>query len=148
MSGSGPPSNITYPTINLPSGASAPLVGQVLASSVGTWSGSTPLTYTYQWKHCEAADRLNGTCVDIAGATSSFYTPVAADTGKRLRVQVTASNSLGTTPQNSEVTAVVVAIAPKLRVTPQISPSSPVVDTPLTLVGAVWDGSTPLTCAV
>ena len=57
---------------------------------------------------------------------------------------MTASNSLGTASQNSEVSAVVIAIAPKLRVTPQISSDSPVVDSPLSLVGAVWDGSTPL----
>jgi hypothetical protein len=141
----GPPRNLSYPTINLTSGDSSPVVGHFLTSTVGSWEGSFPISYKYQWKRCEAADTANGPCVDIALATSSFYTPVAADVGKRLRVQVTASNSLGTTPQNSEVTAVVTAIAPKLRVTPQINGISPVVDTPLTLVGAVWDGSAPLT---
>jgi Ca2+-binding RTX toxin-like protein len=58
-------------------------------------------------------------------------------------VQVTATNSLGSVSQNSEVTGVVIAIAPKLRVTPQIAGGN-VVDSPLSLVGAVWDGSTPL----
>jgi hypothetical protein len=141
---SGPPRNLSYPTISLTSGDSAPVVGHFLTANVGSWEGAFPISYKYQWKRCEAGDPVNGTCVDIAGATSSFYTPVAADTGKRLRVQVTASNSLGTTSQNSEVTAIVTAIAPKLRVTPQISGGN-VVDTPLSLVGAVWDGSTPLT---
>jgi len=141
---SGPPHNLSYPTISLTSGDSSPVVGHFLTANVGSWEGSFPISYKYQWKRCDAADPVNGTCVDIAGATSSFYTPVAADTGKRLRVQVTASNSLGTAAQNSEVTAVVIAIAPKLRVTPQIAGGN-VVDTPLSLVGAVWDGSAPLT---
>ncbi len=141
---SGPPLNLSYPTITLASGDSSPVVGHFLTASVGSWEGAFPITYKYQWKRCDAADPVNGTCVDIAGAMSSFYTPVAADAGKRLRVQVTASNSLGTTAQNSEVTAIVIAIAPKLRVTPQIAGGN-VVDTPLSLVGAVWDGSTPLT---
>ncbi len=140
----GPPRNLSYPTVNLASGDPGPIVGHFLTASVGSWEGAFPISYKYQWKRCDAADPSNGTCVDIAGATSSFYTPVVADVGKRMRVQVTASNSLGSTPQNSEVTAVVTAIAPKLRVTPQISGISPVVDTPLSLVGAVWDGSAPL----
>jgi Ca2+-binding RTX toxin-like protein len=141
---SGPPHNLSYPTINLASGDSSPIVGHFLTASVGSWEGAFPISYKYQWKRCDAADPVNGTCVDIAGGTSSFYTPVAADAGKRLRVQVTASNSLGTAAQNSEVTAVVVAVAPKLRVTPQIAGGN-VVDSPLSLVGAVWDGSAPLT---
>jgi RTX calcium-binding nonapeptide repeat (4 copies)/WD40-like Beta Propeller Repeat len=140
---SGPPRNLSYPTINVASGDPGPIVGHFLTSSVGSWEGAFPISYKYQWKRCDAADPVNGTCVDIAGAISSFYTPVAADVGKRMRLQVTASNSLGTTAQNSEVTAPVTAIAPKLRVTPQIAGGN-VVDAPLSLVGAVWDGSTPL----
>ena len=140
----GPPRNVSYPAIVLAAGDSSPVVGHFLTSSVGSWEGSFPISYKYQWKRCDAADPVNGTCVDIFLATASFYTPAAADVGKRLRLQVTASNSLGSAAQNSEVTEVVTAIAPKLRVTPQISTASPVVDAPLSLVGAVWDGSTPL----
>jgi Tol biopolymer transport system component len=139
----GPPRNLSYPTVNLAAGDSSPIVGHTLSASVGSWEGSFPITYRYQWKRCDAADPTNGPCVDIAGAISSAYVPVTADTGSRLRVQVTATNSLGSASQNSEVTAVVIAIAPKLRVTPQIAGGN-VVDSPLSLVGAVWDGSTPL----
>jgi Ca2+-binding RTX toxin-like protein len=139
----GPPSNLTYPVINLAAGDSGPVVSHVLAATVGSWQGAFPLTYRYQWKRCEPTDPVNGPCVDIAGATVSTYAPVTADAGSRLRVQVTASNSLGSTGQNSEVSAVVTAIAPRLRATPQIAGGN-VVDTPLTLVNAVWDGSAPL----
>lgn len=141
---SGPPVNTSYPTINLQSGDSQPVVGHFLTAGVGNWNGAFPITFTYQWKRCDASDPLNGPCVNIAGATSSFYTPANADVGSRLRVQVTATNSQGSASQNSEATAPVIAVAPKVTTTPQISDDSPVVDTPLTLGAGVWSGSTPI----
>jgi Tol biopolymer transport system component len=140
----GPPVNTSYPTINLASGDSGPIVGHFLFASVGSWNGAFPITYTYQWKRCDAGDPLNGPCVNIAGATSSFYTPANADAGFRLRVQVTATNSQGSAAQNSESSAVVVALAPQVTATPQISSDSPVVDTTLTLSAGTWAGSTPI----
>ncbi|HEX6788402.1 MAG TPA: hypothetical protein VF091_04100 [Gaiellaceae bacterium] len=142
--GTGPPVNTSYPTINLSSGDSSPVVGHFLTASVGTWSGAFPITFSYQWKRCDGSDPLDGPCVNIAGATSSFYTPQNADVGSRLRVQVTATNSQGSTPQNSESSAIVVALPPKVTSTPQISSDSPVVDTALTLTPGVWAGSTPI----
>jgi hypothetical protein len=141
--GTGPPRNVSYPTINLQSGDSQPVVGHFLTASVGTWDGAFPITYQYQWKRCDAGDPLNGTCVNIGGATSSFYTPVAADAGKRLRIQVTATNGQGSAAQNSESSAPVIALPVKLRVTPQILGGN-VVDTPLSLTAGTWDGSTPI----
>ena len=143
-SSGGAPSNVSYPTINLQSGDSQPVVGHFLTASVGTWNGAFPITYSYQWKRCDASDRLNGTCVDIVGATSSFYTPSITDAGSRLRVQVTAKNAQGSAAQNSESSGVVIALAPKLQVTPPITPTSPVVDTPMTVGTGSWAGSTPI----
>jgi len=88
--GSGPPRNLSYPTINLQSGDSQAPSRPFPHREHRHVDGAFFITYTYQWKRCDAADPLNGTCVDIAGATSAFYTPVTADAGKRLRVQVTA----------------------------------------------------------
>jgi hemolysin type calcium-binding protein/WD40 repeat protein len=141
---SGPPANVSYPTINLAAGDASPVVGHVLFASVGSWNGAFPIAYTYQWKRCQADDPLNGPCVSIADATSSFYTPANADAGSRLRVEVTATNSAGSASQNSESTAVVIALAPKVTATPEISDDSPVVDTPLTLSAGTWSGSTPI----
>jgi Ca2+-binding RTX toxin-like protein len=141
--GTGPPRNLSYPTINLQSGDPQPVVGHFLTASVGTWDGAFPIAYAYQWKRCEAGDRLNGPCVNIGSATTSFYTPVAADAGKRLRVQVTATNGQGTASQNSESSAPVIALPVKLRVTPQILGGN-VVDTTLSLTAGTWDGSTPI----
>jgi hypothetical protein len=142
--GTGPPTNLGYPTINLQSGDSQPVVGHFLTAGVGTWDGAFPITYSYQWKRCEAGDPLNGPCVNIDSATLSFYTPVAADADKRLRVQVTATNSQGSSAQNSESSAPVIALLVKLRATPQILGGN-VVDTPLSLTAGTWDGSTPIT---
>jgi Ca2+-binding RTX toxin-like protein len=142
--GTGPPRNVSYPTINLQSGDAQPIVGHFLTSSVGTWNGAFPITYQSQWKRCDAADPLNGPCVNIGGATSSFYTPVTADVGMRLRVQVTATNGQGSAAQNSESSAPVIALPVKLRATPQILGGN-VVDTPLSLTAGTWDGSMPIT---
>jgi hypothetical protein len=142
--GNGPPRNISYPTINLQSGDTQPVLGHFLTAGVGTWDGAFFISYQYQWKRCDAADPLNGTCVNISGATSSFYTPVTADTGKRLRVQVTATNSQGTAAQNSESSAPVIAVAAKLSVTPQILGGN-TVDSQMSLTAGTWLGSPPIT---
>ena len=144
-SGSGPPVNTAYPVISMSFGDTVPTVGDFVTATVGSWSGTFPFTYAYQWKRCDAADPHNGQCIDIVGARSSFYTPVAADYGMRLRVQVTATNSQGSKSQNSEVSDIVTAVAPRLRVTPPIVGDHPVVDTPLSVGLGTWDGAPTLT---
>jgi hypothetical protein len=63
-------------------------VRSVQTASEGQWS--VPLTKTaYQWRRC-ATDGTG--CVDIAGAMAKTYTPVVADTSKKLVVRVTASS--------------------------------------------------------
>ena len=139
------PTNTSYPVITLTSGDSTPIVGHSLSASQGTWTGTFPISYTYQWKRCDPTDPVNGPCVGITSATSSVYTPTTADYGKRLRVAVSATNSDGRHTQNSEVTAVVGAVAPKNTATPALSSFKAVVDSPISLGAGVWQGSTPLT---
>ena len=67
-------------------------VGEIVSCSNGTWTGTTPITYSYQWK-------LDG--VDIGGATSSTYTIVLADDTKTLTCLVTATNAAGSASQLS-----------------------------------------------
>jgi outer membrane protein OmpA-like peptidoglycan-associated protein len=62
--------------------------GQTLTATTGTWSGSTPISYSYQWQRCTSA-----TCSAIASATGSIYTVSDADVGDTLQVAVTASNA-------------------------------------------------------
>jgi hypothetical protein len=64
-------------------------VGNKLTASTGTWSGTAPINFAYQWQRCTP------TCADVVGATSGSYTLVSADQGANMRVVVTASNSGG-----------------------------------------------------
>lgn len=82
--------------------------GSTLTTSPGTWSG-TSITYAYRWVRCDAGGGLpdGSDCPSIPGATSSSYTLAADDIGRRLRVQVTASNAVGTASVASNPTEVV-----------------------------------------
>jgi hypothetical protein len=75
------PINTSFPAV---SGTGT--VGQILNTTNGSWIGTQPVAYSYQWKR-------NG--VNISGATASTYTLVLADAGASISCQVTASNSLG-----------------------------------------------------
>jgi hypothetical protein len=89
------PSNSAAPTI---SGTTT--FGSVLSATSGTWSGSP--TYGYQWQRASSS---GGSYSNISGATSSTYTLVAADVGQYLKVNVTATNSGGSTTALSSATA-------------------------------------------
>jgi subtilisin family serine protease len=74
--------------------------GAVLTASDGAWTASAPVSITYQWQRCDSAFE----CVDIAGATSSPYTPVLEDVGSALRVVVTATSVDGSASAPSNPT--------------------------------------------
>jgi hypothetical protein len=95
----------TKPVATAPSNTSAPLVtggpivGQSVSATLGVWSGTTPMTYAYQWQRCNLAG-----CVSIPGATRYAYQLVAADLGANVRIVVSATNSAGTTSAASAET--------------------------------------------
>jgi hypothetical protein len=95
----GPPATTASPAIT---GRASE--GQLLFAENGKWSGSLPLTYYYQWERCNTAGEA---CADIEGATKLSYIPTSADVGASLRVEVTATNSLGALGALSPQTAVV-----------------------------------------
>jgi hypothetical protein len=97
------PSNTKPPVI---SGTTE--VGSVLTTTNGTWSGTTPLSYSYQWRRC---DKNGGSCADISGATDNTYTLQNADGGGSLRAVVTAKNGDGNDQSTSVPTAVIAAPA-------------------------------------
>ncbi|MEG3177066.1 BNR-4 repeat-containing protein [Sphingomonas sp. RB3P16] len=71
------------------------LVGSVLTTGNGTWSGS-PTGYAYAW-------RRDG--VDISGASNATYTLVTADAGHSITCRVYATNTGGTAGATSNAVA-------------------------------------------
>jgi len=84
--------------------------GRALSATRGGWSGSTPLSFAYRWVRCGPDGGLpdGSNCVFIAGATHSSYALTGADVGFRMRVRVTATNSVGSATAASNPTDLVV----------------------------------------
>jgi len=141
-SGAGTPVNTKEPTIS-----GAPVQGQTLQASPGSWSGASPISFTYQWLRC---DTLGNNCVQIGGATASSRKLDSADTGHRLRVRVTASNSAGSTTAQSNATNTVTAGggtgAPVNQSLPVISGNATAGQSIVATDGA-WTGAVPITYA-
>jgi hypothetical protein len=85
------PSNSALPAIT-----GTAEVGETLTASHGTWSGTTPLAYAYQW----FADGES-----IPGANGTTYVPVSGDIGKAITVLVTATNVKGQASAMSAATS-------------------------------------------
>jgi hypothetical protein len=96
-----PPASAQPPTI---SGTATE--SQVLSASPGTWSGYPAPSFAYQWERCEGSGQG---CASISGATEPTYTSETADVGSTLEVQVTATNSVGSSSAESSPTAAVTA---------------------------------------
>jgi hypothetical protein len=98
------PTNTSPPTIS-----GTPREASTLTARPGTWSGSAPITFGYQWERCDAN---GGSCSNVIGATKQSYTLSSADVGRTLRVVVTARNAGGSRSQTSVPTAAVQAGPP------------------------------------
>jgi hypothetical protein len=116
--------------------------GDVLTASPGTWTGSAPLAYAYQWRRCDAVS----SCVDVAGATSATYTALAADIDATLLVRVNVSNSAGSTSRDSAPTSVVAAAPPSSVDAPVITGTAKDGET-LSVSTGSWQTSRPPTYA-
>lgn len=89
-----------------------------LTAAPGNWSGTLPITLSYQWRRCDSRGRNCGT---IERATGTKYKLTGADVGHRLRVYVTAKNLFGETTARSAATAVVGASVPANTSLPTVS---------------------------
>ena len=67
--------------------------GETLTAATGTWTGIGTLTYSYQWRRCDAA---GGDCVDIPGEVGTTYAAGSGDVGHALSVLVVATDALAT----------------------------------------------------
>lgn len=125
------PTNTVAPTIT-----GTPTIGQTLSCNTGTWTGTSPISYGYQWKN-------NGS--NIIGETNSTYTLVTGDYGDTITCDVTASNIAGSSTVSSN-SVVATANAPVNTVAPVISGSN-VVGQVLTTTDGTWTGTAPITYA-
>ncbi len=128
----GPPRNTVEPSIT-----GTLTIGRLLTANFGTWAGVTPITYAYQWARCGAdggaSDGSN--CTAIPGATSSFYSLVTDDVGQRIRIRITATNSVGVQTVASNATAAVESAATS-------PPSAPLNNRLPTILGTAALGQT------
>jgi hypothetical protein len=125
------PQNTALPQIT---GTTA--VGSTLTATNGTWSGSTPITYTYAWQRCAT----NGaSCAAIAGATAQTYKAATADADHTLRVVVTASNAGGSGQATSAFVSISSVSAPVSTVAPVVSGTPKQGQTLSTTIGT-WTG--------
>lgn len=124
----GAPKNTGEPALS-----GTPTVGQRLTGTAGTWTGTQPITFAYQWVRCGsdggAPDGSN--CLNIAGATGTTYVLVSADVGWRIRLRVTGTNSVGSNTVASNATAAVKA-----------SETKPVNTQQPSVTGSMVEGST------
>jgi hypothetical protein len=90
------PTVVYSPTIS----GGEPAVGVAYTAASGTWDGTPTITYAYQWFDCDSTGRV---CTPIAGATGTTYVLTSADMGRYVDVQVTATNTGGSTTAPSNL---------------------------------------------
>ena len=139
VTGATPPANTALPSIS----GSATVTSTATAAN-GTWTGTSPISYAYQWERCDAS---GGTCANIAGATSQTYVVASADLGHTLRVAVNATNGGGGAQAISPATAVVTLGAPVNTVRPVVTGTAKQGQT-LTATGGTWTGAGTITFAL
>ena len=125
------PSNTVAPVI---SGTNT--FGSTLTTTNGTFTGTAPLTYTYQW-------RRNGS--PISGQTASTYVIGSSDSLAAITCEVKATNSYGFDSEVSN-TITVQDFAPINTVAPTVSPSgTQSTGTLITANDGTWVGVAPIT---
>ena len=130
------PANTSAPTIS-----GAAMVGSTLTASSGSWSGTTPMNFSYRWQRCNSG---GGNCKNVSGAHSQTYKVAKGDAGRTLRVSVTASNSDGSANAVSAPTGVVASGEPVNTSPPTISGTAKQGQI-LTASSGTWSGPGPIT---
>jgi large repetitive protein len=120
------PTNSDPPSISGPT-----VVGDVLTADPGTWSGDTPITFTYQWSN---------------GQTSSTDTLSAADLGDSLTVMVTATNDAGQASVTSASVGPVLP-APPVNDTAPVITGTPQQNETLSVSDGTWENDPSLAYA-
>ncbi len=130
----GPPVDVSAPSVS-----GLPILEQTLTAEVGTWAGTGPFEYSYQWRGCN----LLGECENISGATGPTYTVGPLQIANSIEVVVTAKNLLGSAAATSEPTNVVKALLPSNLELPSVTGLLQDGGLLSALVGS-WSGTGPL----
>jgi hypothetical protein len=101
---SAPATSVSPSSTTQPVASGVTKQGHLLAADPGSWSGTQPLSYGYQWHRCGSSGEV---CSAVAGATGESYTLGTGDVGSKMRVAVTATNSAGSASATSPATEVV-----------------------------------------
>ena len=109
---SGPPVSIGAPVVS-----GQTIRGQTLTVNSGSWNPSAT-SVAYQWQR---DDGSGGAFADITGATSTTYTLVPADVGKKLRAHVVATNLSGSSAADAVAVGPIIAATPVNTVAPAIA---------------------------
>jgi len=108
-SGDGGTSSVRPEVRTLPSITGATVKGRLLRANPGSWTGTTPISFSYEWQRCPATGTA---CTAIKSATKETYTLTTADVGRRIRLNVAADNAAGSAEAQSAISAKVTATAP------------------------------------
>ena len=134
-----PPTNTAEPTI---SGRAEQ--GRTLSASPGSWTGTGPISFAYQWVRCGADGGRpdGGDCAIVSGATRRDHRLGSSDVGFRMRVRVTATNADGSRVAASNPTGTVVG--PPVNTAPPFPRGAVVVGQVVTAEPGTWTGRTPI----
>jgi hypothetical protein len=92
---------------------------ETLTTRTGSWTGTPPITFTYQWVRCDAT---GANCAAIASAIAQTYTLASADVGHELYARVTATNSGGAATIRTYLSR---AVAPAAQVNTNLGSALP-----------------------
>jgi hypothetical protein len=110
--------------------------GSTLTTTDGTFTGTAPITYTYQWNRNDSP---------IAGQTANTYVIGSSDSLANITCEVTGTNSYGFDSEVSN-TITVENFAPVNTVAPTVSPSgTQSTGTLITANTGTWTGVAPIT---
>lgn len=133
------PANATPPTIT-----GLAVKDQTLVARIGSWTGSPPISFGFQWQRCNSA---GAACGPIFGEVDTTYRLGGADVGSRIRVQVGAYNAEGSASALSETTAVVTESAQPVNTGQPTLSGTAVVGQRLSTTNGTWTGAQPITFA-
>ena len=102
-----PPANTSPPVVE-----GEGRLGAILVASPGSWLGTAPISYAYQWQTCESTST---SCSNIQGQTGQVMRVSSVENGDLIRVVVTASNVAGSASAASSGTDVERTVTAKPR---------------------------------